>query len=447
MNDLSWQALKLEPLPFESSVSALWLYCWRNVTNAEQLLKLISAKKSYPKHVFNADLGWLDLAGINAITRWTLFTNLEREFFQPGGDGLRYWTSEILRFCPLCLEDTYHSYWHQSVFLDVCPFHNVRLCESCQLCEKATDDFGSSSRTFNDLYWCRHCGGPIAGARPSLSGRRELDRHRVQIEKCFEGVHRWWTASAGARERILRLTCQRTGVPKTPANVELAQSALNALCGSPPGGRSFSRPLEWVIWKGAAVTPMRTARIERLYPCDYRKYMQKSYRWTVRALERTVGSRYPFSFEEYRRHLAWPIHHKGSSTVGYEPHLLALAIMRRYLEVDWGWLSVRSHESPLLGLAAFSQFGRQSRRHWRAILLCIYAGVYACVRKAPGGVLDWDALQYIGPQDIFVYVKTGFWDGLRYHETRLEYGEAFWPAVDGLILANLGGAGLQGLPD
>lgn len=441
MNDLSWQALKLEPLPFESSVSALWLYCWRNVSNAEQLLKLISAKKSYPKNVHNTYPGWFDPTGINAITHWTLFKEDEKEFLHDGGPGQWYWTSHKLKFCPLCLEDTYHSYWHQSVFLDVCPIHNARLCTSCQLCRKATDDFGCTQSTFNQLYWCRHCGGPVSGARPSLSGRRDLGLHREHIERCFHDIQTWWIASARVRERIVRLIGRQIQIPGNRPNVQLlARSGLTSLCGSPPGGRSYSRPLEWINWKGAAVTPMRTAAIERLYPCDYRAYVQRSYRWTIRALERTVNGRYPYSFEQYRRHLAWPIQHDFSSTVGYEPHLLALAIMRRFLEVQGRWLSVRSHESPLLGLAALSQIGRPSRKHWRAILLCIYAALYECIRSARGGLLDGATLTNIGPENIFVYVQTGLWDGWRYHETLLEHGEAIWPAVDGLTLASLGGS-------
>lgn len=43
---------------------------------------------------------------------------------------------KYLTFCPECLKEGYHSYWHQVAFHDKCPIHNSFLVDRCPKCNK-----------------------------------------------------------------------------------------------------------------------------------------------------------------------------------------------------------------------------------------------------------------------------------------------------------------------
>lgn len=76
-----------------------------------------------------------------------------------------------LRWCPDCLASWYHTAKFQDRRIRLCPWHRVRLRETCPHCARAVDPFGRPWR-------CGHCGKPlVADPEHWLSGFKTKPEH------------------------------------------------------------------------------------------------------------------------------------------------------------------------------------------------------------------------------------------------------------------------------
>lgn len=79
--------------------------------------------------------------------------------------------SLALRWCPQCLATWYHSPRFQDRRIRLCPWHRVRLRETCPHCARAVDPSGRPWR-------CDHCGKPlVADPEHWLSGFKTKPEH------------------------------------------------------------------------------------------------------------------------------------------------------------------------------------------------------------------------------------------------------------------------------
>ncbi|MFX3637402.1 MAG: hypothetical protein ACE3L7_02005 [Candidatus Pristimantibacillus sp.] len=70
------------------------------------------------------------------------------------------WFYQNLRWCECCIRSGYHSWWHQFILVDKCPFHDLPLIDSCRKCNKIIPFLLNDSR-FSKPFECS-CGYCLA---------------------------------------------------------------------------------------------------------------------------------------------------------------------------------------------------------------------------------------------------------------------------------------------
>jgi hypothetical protein len=51
-------------------------------------------------------------------------------------EHLEYYLDKKLRYCSTCIKDGFHSLFHQYKEIDTCPYHNLKLQNSCKDCDR-----------------------------------------------------------------------------------------------------------------------------------------------------------------------------------------------------------------------------------------------------------------------------------------------------------------------
>jgi hypothetical protein len=426
----------LAPLPFESAVSSIWRFTWRNVLSPAMLLPLVSARKSYSSSEHGAD-EWLCTRKVHDLTGWVLYGPMEAAFFEGGWDR-RLWRHEELRFCPICLGDAYHSYWHQSAFLDACPWHHVELRTRCACCGMRTPTYGLSRKILATPYLCHHCNAPLSGVAPLVENRRHMQENAGEIDAWFRDLSEWWLLGVPVRARIRSMLFDKTYRAGEPRIQSLARAMLQEACGRAPRTKQFNLPIERMVWQRAASSPMLVNLTGPLYPEHYTEYVRRAYRRTVQFLERRIGDAFPFTLEEYRRHMRFRLGADSHlQTSRFQPHLLALAVMRRCLEAALNYLTVRDGRYHLRNIMRSSCMTRMTRTFWRAAFLSMYAGSFERVVTARGGKVSAEKLTEVGFNDVFACVQTRSVEaGEGCAGAFFEFGEAVWPGIPGLTLVH-----------
>ena len=433
---LSWGATDLAPLPFESAVSSLWRFAWRNVLTPETILDVFSTRKCFSDSQYGTDIGWLDHGKTKEATGWNAYSGDERNFLGGFGRNSALWVHWNFRFCPLCLGDTYHSFWHQSVYVAACPLHQIELTAECQSCGAPTEKYACTRKFLASPYTCNTCRRPLAGVTPSVEARLELQSRGTEIQNCFAPLNAWWDDGRFVRARLHESTVRPfCGHPSEKRTQQIMRAALQCACPGIPKMKTYGLPLEYTFWRSVATAPILTDYVDD--GRKYRAYVEDAYRRTVRYLEATIAERFPYSVDDYKSHLDFRINDEGVSTVQYQPHLLALAIMRRKLEADYGYLSIRRENCPMIDPFRFNCSKRSPRQHCRSAFLCVYASAFACVKGARNHVISIEELTEVGMHDLHIYCHGGtLWKRGRFGYVQFHWGGAVWPEVAGLHLSS-----------
>lgn len=170
-------------LPFESAFNWLQKYAWANVVTGQVLLRDVLGKK----HIQRTSAAYDLLAG-----RWshTMELNLPRGLNLTDGFVSHlgeHWPERFarganFRFCPTCLEDGYHSLFHQFDAISRCPIHGDALRVRCSRCDVATPAVSLNYESFERPFTCTGCDRALAN---SFDPRRWL--HTAAIK---EGIRR-----------------------------------------------------------------------------------------------------------------------------------------------------------------------------------------------------------------------------------------------------------------
>lgn len=151
------------PLAYESLWLSLSRLGWLNALKHSRL-KALCCRSPYPKEKDLLKTSWVHSEQLAALVGWQLPMAGEEGIERYLGSRTNFWFSTRLRICPLCLEQGYHSVWHQLSSLPACPLDGCQLTEQCQSCGAPLPDYRFSRSLFDRPFYCNTCGKPIAGA-------------------------------------------------------------------------------------------------------------------------------------------------------------------------------------------------------------------------------------------------------------------------------------------
>jgi hypothetical protein len=381
-------ALDLIPLPGESIASSVWRFAWRNGLGAKELLRFCSHADRYPRNgdrfnperqfnreVFAESTGWPD------HSHEVDFVDASQRPYK------ELWWSSRFRYCPVCLENLYHSFWHQSLFLTHCPLDGAALKDRCYCCDAELPEYGFYRALLSAPYICQKCRGPISGVKVNLEGRISFQVRALEMKTRIAGVEQWWARVSPERERLEFLLMQRPGYGRPPwfrDGPNLRQWAMDQVEPEPLVPTEFRNLPRLCIfeWKVRLTPPdplawiwaRRKSRWERL------QLAQKVYRATIRRLFRAIATRFPCDESDYRRHLMLP----SEDLVHYPDHcnlyLLALIQLRRRYETFSSLFDPEPGKEELdQGAMTYpfgTEFADRIRICWRAQFIAEYALMY-----------------------------------------------------------------------
>src|ERR1700733_9811294 len=132
---------ELMPLPHESSASALMRLAWRSVLTPEDIRSLCYGHRYGRREDSFFQQQLIDSKRVFAATGWEVPSPDEAGMLgalEPTRDA---WLSDCFRFCTICLEGAYHSYWFQFEPLLYCPVHAVPLTTLCPRCARVVGSY------------------------------------------------------------------------------------------------------------------------------------------------------------------------------------------------------------------------------------------------------------------------------------------------------------------
>ncbi|OEZ63900.1 MULTISPECIES: hypothetical protein [unclassified Duganella] len=185
-----WSALDLVPVPYESLVNVVQRFAWRNALDSNLMLKCFTAtgreRKIEMQSFAYQTFGEVILSVLEADQK-TINSN---------------WYSPQFRFCPICLQELYHTslfqYWH----LKTCPIHDVPLETACQSCGAQTPKIKLNECLFLRPYECNACSRACAGAEPDFRGHLLMRERVAMLEARFSPIASWLADNADRRRAI-----------------------------------------------------------------------------------------------------------------------------------------------------------------------------------------------------------------------------------------------------
>ncbi len=176
-----WAGRDLTPLPYESEISCLMRFAWRNAINRAAFLRHFSLSKA---HIVLDRQEFLEQTGWNLIGDGR--SEVERELQWTQTD----WVTRVFRHCPLCLEAGYHSFLFQCLQLQCCPLHHVELSSRCMWCSGTSPQIGGKE-LLAAPYRCMVCGRPLAGVMPNLDEHLALRAIESGLVRALEPYAEW----------------------------------------------------------------------------------------------------------------------------------------------------------------------------------------------------------------------------------------------------------------
>ncbi|MBU6488713.1 MAG: TniQ family protein, partial [Burkholderiales bacterium] len=203
--------------------------------------------------------------------------------------------SQVLRFCPICLSDGFHSLWFQFSAMQECPMHRCLLTDRCQSCGTLVGAYRFTAKLFATPFKCSECAGWIAGAPFIHGGGEDLRRHRSSIEFGFAPVSTWFAEAAGKLQFLNEIACRWTDSdsPFKLLHDRLLTGAMALYHPLPARLRwEFAAPVDIVAWRHKVANSVG-GESDMPHRYGYLRYGLPLlvYRATLRALYSFVGTR------------------------------------------------------------------------------------------------------------------------------------------------------------
>ncbi|WNC95035.1 hypothetical protein RI103_34740 [Paraburkholderia sp. FT54] len=268
-----WVGEKLTPLPFESALSVFWRFGWRNVLGSREIHEYLCGSSpgklgTVDQGRFKYQTGWSLPLGIDVGSR-----RLHNLFFE-----------SRLRFCPICLEGSYHSTWHQFCGIQLCPIHACQLTSVCNSCgshtAKVEEYFRYTARPFLCLF-CRHY---LAGAAPSLVAHFDIRSKGELLASHFGVFSRWWNSNLQVLELISRLepVPARDSRDGPIAGQYLIPGLANFLAPVPQHPMGATVAVDCFSWRIKSNRLLRKSSDYSLEHSAYKSALSKMLRWAIR---------------------------------------------------------------------------------------------------------------------------------------------------------------------
>ncbi len=283
----------LPPVQHESTFSVLLRLAAGNVWNLRGICRAFELGDAAHNFSFY-DGDSLLQQRINEMTSWN-WQPAERDVdgrLPHLNDAL--W-SQILRFCPICLSNGFHSLWFQFSAMQECPMHGCLLSDRCQSCGTLVGSYRFTAKMFATPFKCPECAGWVAGA-PVIHGYEEdLRGHRRSIEYAFAPVSTWFAEAAGKLQFLNEIAGHWTesDSPFKLLHDRLLTGAMALYHPLPARLRwEFAAPVHIVAWRHKVANSL-AGESDMPHRYGYLRYGLPLlvYRATLRTLRAFVGTR------------------------------------------------------------------------------------------------------------------------------------------------------------
>lgn len=280
---------------------------------------------------------------------------------------------DAFTYCPVCLEEAYHSHWFQFEPLRDCPVHGVPLHDSCMHC---AERFSETWRTVTlEPYRCRYCYQWLGGAAPDLRLHLQRREQHEELSRRFAFLAKWRKEYDSRPAEVTMLVRGGPGNPweETEIEKERRRAELHRVIPWPEQlAQPFAQPYD-ALCLGIHLD-ISTTRSTGRRGWHYRdQSAQVAYRTVVARIENWLRKegvdRIPVS--EFARRL------RRAFVPAEDPRALALALMRFHHEPRRSWknkgsraeLDLRDQLSTVIGLMSY----RLPLSAWRMAFWATYA--------------------------------------------------------------------------
>ena len=386
--------LDLGPLPFESFQSSATRFAWRNGILPDDLKSMYTSVLIHPGPA-RAHSEMTDGYALSLLTGWPQGNCAENDLYRQRGlggfDELEY----TFRYCPICLEECYHSYIFQWTALHTCPIHGCGLVTQCQVCGRPARGNVTSEVIGRLGYRCTECLGPMAGAEPDLAShlllRSQPELLSARFRSLSDDLRTLFDKAQPLRAAKSVLDAQSSGCLGSWCNSGALKRALKHIVCVEQARKGVVELLGVTFIRWRLILNSGTPVLRRRNWAQQTERLLPVYAATRRVLENWLfpgdsqGDAISGICERF------VIDRDGGSTLDWDPRELAY-ILFRLIHEGYGFGS--SHESAVLKSAQLrptpallphwessSQIPRVAYRAW---LLAAYATLYALIRKSLG---------------------------------------------------------------
>jgi len=387
--DPRWSGADLYPLPYESVMSAVWRFARLNAMSPGFLAQTCTTRRS---SAASCNTMSISLRG-DFLSRmgWQLPCVTESRLLELGRCLPCYFLHTTFRFCPLCLEATYHSIWYQSPLLNTCPVHNCLLTQCCQSCGGRAGLYGLTEQLEAEPFHCLWCKRDLAGCENLLSIHHEFRQHSNELGERFIDLEDWLLSAVST---ILPLNFSSCKKDITVANMVFDRSADNLVGHAvasqlvPYGPKKSSQPkftiLQWHI-RMHTEHDARGSLGKRLW----RKRIRTPtavYRATIRILQNWLFSKSETVERELQLKETWEkaVERNSLEVREWDAFELAYVLFRASFgaTLDLGVAACEVELADEPQAVAMTYSGRLPRIAYRAIYLAAFAGFYRMVMEA-----------------------------------------------------------------
>tara|TARA_R110001599_G_scaffold64023_1_gene178348 strand:- start:46614 stop:47954 length:1341 start_codon:yes stop_codon:yes gene_type:complete len=432
----SWAGTDLTPLPYESLVSCLWRFAWRNKLDAKRLKNICTSQATYPKKDFFDNNYWFNQSIFLEKSTWKIPSADEQVFTFSLDLDNEIWVERKFRYCPLCLEHCYHSFWHQFLPLNLCPIHRIPLTTKCHCCCQTLPPYGFSKSLFDKPFYCVNCREPISGVRPELNLHLEFRYQAPLLSKTFMPYMNWWKQTLKLRLSAYELDpklyyyashtntwCKNKAFIRSIVNKGLA---LPLLCTEPLYQNITT--LQWKI-KIFEDPPNHFLSVPRNSWSERVRIPTAVYKCTLRFLKKWICQYECWGESEFNDAFVGSL----QSTIRECPkRLLALHAMRGQLENNGGqWRNfdiskLQLKDQPTVEIESW--FNRTPRRAWFAVFLAIYVSWYYRILKSNHNQVDI-SLDHSYCDDTYLFLRSKI-ESIDQHNTWV--GNVAFPELAGI---------------
>lgn len=211
---------------YESPYSLLMKFAWVNVIKSNQWAPALFGKRGPTGHRPKQDRSLLRMDWMHPSTAThDMPSGILRsfEFSHRLSTTLPLFTDSAVRFCELCLRQSFHSVFFQLEGLAVCPIHSRKLQSRCSQCSAVTPRYLLNYEALNLPFSCLNCRKPLSGSFSQSTFLPSPYQHALRWQR-LQPWHEWCRTIA----HRIKFTSSDYGIEMAPV--------VRQLTGGPSSG-------------------------------------------------------------------------------------------------------------------------------------------------------------------------------------------------------------------